>query len=106
MYLAHSAGGWTLQEALWKLVSRNQLNIHELGSARMGRIEGLMREYSDIPMGLADASVVVLAEQLTRGKCSHSILISMHTGWTAAALSPLCWLQIARDEIIITAYLP
>jgi uncharacterized protein len=43
-------------------------SVFELGSAHAARIEQLMRKYADLPMDLADASLVVLAESLGHGR--------------------------------------
>ena len=43
-------------------------NIFEIESLYIPRIKELMKSYSDLPMDLADASLVVLAEHLGEGK--------------------------------------
>jgi predicted nucleic acid-binding protein len=43
---------------------RGGLRIHELGNTDLERIVSLMRKYSDRPMDLADASLVVTSEVL------------------------------------------
>jgi len=62
IYLLGSAGGWTAQEALWRLVRRGDLLIDSPDDATLQRIYQLMEKYRDIPMDLADASLVALAE--------------------------------------------
>ncbi len=62
MYLLGSAGGYWYQEALWKLRSAGHLIFHELTPAETDRMAELMGKYHDIPMDLADASLVVAAE--------------------------------------------
>ena len=42
--------------------------IFELSPAHLPRIETLMEKYADLPMDLADASLVVLAEALGSGR--------------------------------------
>lgn len=64
MYLLGSAGGWVAQEALWKLVQREDLRIVELGETERRRTRALMEKYRDTPMDLADASLVAVAESL------------------------------------------
>ena len=39
-------------------VSRN-VELHELGKAHLGTIQALMEKYAELPMDLADASLVV-----------------------------------------------
>jgi predicted nucleic acid-binding protein len=52
MYLLGEAGGWTAQDAL-----------PFQGPAQSERTRALMAKYRDRPMDLADASLVVLAEE-------------------------------------------
>ena len=61
MYLLGEAGGWIAQDALWSLAEQGDVEIAEQGAE--GRIRVLMEKYQDRPMDLADASLVVLAEQ-------------------------------------------
>ena len=42
--------------------------IFELSTAHWPRIEALMKQYSDLPMDLADASLVLLAENQNDGR--------------------------------------
>lgn len=63
MYLLSRAGGRVGQEALWKLTLSGRLDIADLsGSARL-RSSRLMAKYADVPMDLADATLVALAEE-------------------------------------------
>jgi predicted nucleic acid-binding protein len=64
MYLAHRAGGYPAQTALWTLRTTQRLVIHDLTAPEVDRIETLMGQYRDTPMDLADASIVVVAESL------------------------------------------
>ena len=48
-------------------VSRN-VELHELGKAHLGAIQALMEKYADLPMDLADASLVVAATELGDGR--------------------------------------
>jgi predicted nucleic acid-binding protein len=61
MYLLGDAGGWSAQELLWRLVKRRDLLVEV--PARLERMSALMAKYADTPMDLADASLVVLAEE-------------------------------------------
>lgn len=63
MYLVGRAGGWPAQEALWKLVLKHDLDIASQSPEAGKRVAGLMERYSDRPMDLADATLVVLAEE-------------------------------------------
>jgi len=64
MYLLGEAGGPRGQEALWALVKQEDLKIVPQDAIQMDRIAHLMRKYRDLPMDLAGASLVVLAEDL------------------------------------------
>lgn len=62
MYLLGEAGGWKALDALWRLVQRGDLEIAAQDVELAPRIRSLMAKYRDLPMDLADASLVVLAE--------------------------------------------
>jgi predicted nucleic acid-binding protein len=64
MYFLGSASGWHGQQGLWRLVEQGVLKIHELKSSDMPRMMNLMEKYADIPMDLADSSLVLAAESL------------------------------------------
>lgn len=63
MYLVARAGGHRGQEALWKLVSTRRLEVADLSRQCVERSRALMAKYADIPMDLADATLVALAEE-------------------------------------------
>lgn len=52
------------REKLWELVLGGGLRIPDLSFNDMRRMRELMVKYSDLPMDLADASLVALAERL------------------------------------------
>ncbi len=62
MYLVGQRGGWTAQDGLWRLVLRGTLAVHSLESGPLRRARELMRRYRDLPMDLADATLVAFAE--------------------------------------------
>jgi predicted nucleic acid-binding protein len=64
MYLLHKAGGYAAQEALWRLREAGRLALHDAGEAEVSRMAVLMAKYHDLPMDLADASVIAVAEQI------------------------------------------
>jgi len=64
IYLLGGAGGWPAQAALWKLVDRGDLQLVDLDVSMRQRSRDLMAKYDDVPMDLADASLVALAETL------------------------------------------
>ena len=63
MYLLGEAGGWIAQNALLRLESQGELEIADQTTQDRLRMGALMEKYRDRPMDLADASLVVLAEQ-------------------------------------------
>ena len=48
-------------------MSRN-VEIHEIGQRHLDAVHGLMEKYADLPMDLADASLVVAATELGEGR--------------------------------------
>jgi uncharacterized protein len=64
MYLLGDAGGWNAQEALWIIHSREDLQLIELARTRIERVRSLMKKYADVPMSLADATLVAVAEKI------------------------------------------
>lgn len=63
MYLALGRGGWPMQAALGQLITTQKLLIFELSMIAVDRLFVLMQRYQDRPMDLADASLVLAAEQ-------------------------------------------
>jgi predicted nucleic acid-binding protein len=64
MYLLHRAGGYTAQAALWQLREAGRLAFHESAETEVVRMAALMAKYYDLPMDLADASLIAAAERL------------------------------------------
>jgi predicted nucleic acid-binding protein len=63
MYLLGEAGGWPAQKALWRLILRGTLELSETSPSARARAADLMKRYRDLPMDLADATLVALAEE-------------------------------------------
>jgi predicted nucleic acid-binding protein len=63
MYLLARAGGIHAQRALWRLVHTDRLVIADLSLSAVERSSRLMDKYADLPMDLADATLVALAEE-------------------------------------------
>jgi len=61
MYLLGDASGWQAQEVLWRLQQRGDLVVEM--PDRLARAIELMKRYHDLPMDLADATLVALAEE-------------------------------------------
>ena len=58
-------GGYRYQAALWRYVLQTRrLILHPLTAGETVRMAALMEQYRDLPMDLADASLVTVAESL------------------------------------------
>ncbi len=64
MYLLGARGGTVSQQALWGLWLTQALLVGDLDDSAIRRSRELMRKYADLPMDLADATLVALAESL------------------------------------------
>ena len=51
------------QDRLWELIARGSLRLTDLATPNISRMRQLMRKYSDLPMDLADAALVCVAER-------------------------------------------
>lgn len=51
------------QDALWHLLERDAVKILLLDASDLSRMHELMRKYRDLPMDLADAALVRVAER-------------------------------------------
>ena len=49
---------------MWQMVARQVLLLIDLNQQARERTAALMKQYQDVPMALADATLVALAEQL------------------------------------------
>jgi len=65
MYLLRSN---PLQEALWQFLESGTLRIADLDADDCARMRFLMRKYRDLPMDLADAALVRVAEREKIGR--------------------------------------
>jgi predicted nucleic acid-binding protein len=63
MYLLSRAGGAAGGEALWMLVLTDRLRVLDLSRSAIERSAELMATYAELPMDLADATLVALAEE-------------------------------------------
>jgi uncharacterized protein len=62
MYLVGRIGGHPLQEYLWALRERGIIKIVSHTDGECRRMAELMERYQNVPMDLADASIVAAAE--------------------------------------------
>ncbi len=54
---------WRAQDALWEFLHRRALTLLPLGQDDVTRMRALMEKYRDLPMDLADAALVRVAER-------------------------------------------
>jgi predicted nucleic acid-binding protein len=62
MHLLRRAG-WPAQRLLWELVASDDVELAELDAAELARARALMEKYRDLPMTLADATLVAVGER-------------------------------------------
>jgi hypothetical protein len=53
---------WQLQDDLWEFIVEGNLQIYNLDRDLMKTCRELMKKYHDLPMDLADASLVAVAD--------------------------------------------
>lgn len=53
---------WKAQDNLWKFIARGGVDILSLDDSQQTRCRQLMEKYKDLPMNLADGTLVVFAE--------------------------------------------
>jgi uncharacterized protein len=63
-YLLHRAGGHPAQAALWLLRESGRLVLHNPTDAEAAHMSAMMAKYHDLPMDLADASLLAAGESL------------------------------------------
>ena len=56
------AFSWKAQDNLWEFIMRGGIEIPSLDVKMQSRCRELMKKYNDLPMDLADGTLVVLAE--------------------------------------------
>ena len=58
MYMLGRRGGYRYQAALWDMYFDGRLVLHQLTPEETARMAALMEQYRNLPMDLADASLV------------------------------------------------
>lgn len=61
MYLLGDS--WKSQDALWEMIQDPSFRILPMDGSDLPRMRALMRKYRDLPMDLADAALVRVAER-------------------------------------------
>ncbi len=64
MHLLGWAGGIKAQNRLWSHLAKGLVRVHLAAADEWQRMFDLMNQYADMPLDLADASLVSAAEQL------------------------------------------
>lgn len=54
---------WRAQKALWELIETGTIRLLHLDEADVGPMKSLMEKYRDLPMDMADAALVRIAER-------------------------------------------
>ena len=54
---------WDAQKAVWEMLERGVISLLSLDSSDVPRMRELMEKYRDLPMDLADAALVRVAER-------------------------------------------
>ncbi len=67
-YLLGKALGVQSQLRFIMALNADYIEVYDIGLQHLGRIQQLMQKYADLPMDLADASLVILAEELGHGR--------------------------------------
>jgi uncharacterized protein len=67
-YLLARESGIAVECTFLREIVTGRITIFQLETSHVNRITDLIERYADLPMDLADASLVVLAEQLGHGR--------------------------------------
>jgi predicted nucleic acid-binding protein len=67
MYLLGRRGGFRSQNELWKFVEKGLVEFDVPAPGEWERMRDVMARYEDLPMDVADASLVTAAERLGTG---------------------------------------
>ncbi|MGL6137891.1 MAG: type II toxin-antitoxin system VapC family toxin [Planktothrix sp.] len=67
-YLLQKRVGVDAPKSFIRKIATGKLMVFDLQPIHCPRIEELMQKYQDLPMDLADASLVILAEELGQGR--------------------------------------
>jgi uncharacterized protein len=78
-HLLLSRLGVTAQLAFLRGVQNGACSVFQVSDVHLPRIHELMAHYADLPMDLADASLVVLAEELGTGRIFSTDQRDFHT---------------------------
>ena len=54
---------WKAQDALWEMIERDVVTVLPIEERELSRMREVMKKYRDLPMDLADAALVAVAER-------------------------------------------
>lgn len=77
-YLIFERGGRKAQRIFLNHYENTLFEVFELNPSHVPRINELMEKYADLPMDLADASLVILAENLGHGRILSTDVRDFH----------------------------
>lgn len=60
-------GGHAIQQKFLAQWAQGRFDVFELSHSHAPKVQSLMHKYADLPMDLADASLVILADELGHG---------------------------------------
>ena len=67
-YLLRRDAGLAPQLAFFRSLDAGAAQLFQLRQSHCSRVQKLMKKYADLPMDLADASLVILAEDIGHGR--------------------------------------
>jgi predicted nucleic acid-binding protein len=91
MFLLGSSGGQRYQSRLWSMRATGMVQLLDISTDEADRMEALMAPYADVPMDLADASLVAVAESRNLRR-----LFSIDSDFTIYRLSDGSTLDLIR----------
>ena len=92
MYFIGKERGWKGHSDAWQLVLSERLEVRPFSNDDLRRMHELMQQYRDAPMDLADASLVVLAENLGAG-----LVFTLDSHFRAYRLANRRFLKVVPD---------
>ena len=78
-HLLERRAGFAAQQAFIRALENGASRLLPLEPSHLPRIQRLMHQYRDLPMDLADASLVILAEELGHGRILSTDERDFHT---------------------------
>ena len=92
MHILKRAGGFPLQAALWRMIRSGLVVTADLSAGEAALAESLMDQYQSLPMDLADATLVALADYRGWKKVltldSHFYAYRLHDGSALDVILP------------------